>query len=103
MEKYEKQANGDYKIKGTNTIIKAPVDIGHAAGFEHRRLEIVAEELNMSQAEFNEYVNSRASKFQLENSSVNRSHEDEMKGKDIPESLETDMTDFVNKLRGKVK
>ena len=101
MEKYEKQANGDYKIKGTNTIIKAPVDIGHAAGFEHRRLEIVAEELNMSQAEFNEYVNSRASKFQLENSSVNRSHEDEMKGKYIPPELREDMTNFVNKLRGK--
>lgn len=57
----------------------------------------------MTQAEFNEYVNNRAGKFQLENSSVNRSHEDEMKGKDIPESLRIDMTDFVNQLRGKVK
>ena len=98
--RYIKLTNGDYQLKGTKIIIKAPVDIGYVAGFEHRRLEIVAEELKMTQAELNEYVNARSHKFQLENRSVNRSHIDEMSGKDIPSELKEDRTKFLNQLRG---
>lgn len=54
----------------------------------------------MTQAEFNEYVNARSHKFQLENRSVNRSHIDEMSGKDIPSELKEDRTKFLNQLRG---
>lgn len=54
----------------------------------------------MTQAEFNEYVNARSHKFQLENRSINRSHIDEMSGKDIPPELREDMTEFLNQLRG---
>ena len=100
MKNYEKLPDGDYKHIETGKTIKGPIDIGHVAGFEHRRLEIVAEELKMTQAEFNEYVNARSHKFQLENRSVNRSHIDEMSGKDIPSELKEDRTKFLNQLRG---
>ncbi|MCL1624310.1 HNH/ENDO VII family nuclease [Moraxella sp. Tifton1] len=100
MKNYKKLPNGDYEHIETGKTIKGPIDIGHVAGFEHRRLEIVAEELKMTQAEFNEYVNARSNKFQLENRSVNRSHIDEMSGKDIPPTLRKDMTEFLNQLRG---
>lgn len=100
MSNYEKLPNGDYKNIVTDEIIKGPIDIGHAYGWEHRRLEIVANELNMTQAEFNDYVNARPEKFRLENMSRNRSHADEMPGNDIDKELKEDMTDFINKLRG---
>lgn len=80
FENYEKLPNGDYKVKGKNIIIDGKIDIGHAYGWEHRRLSLAAKELKLTQKEFNDYVNARPEKFRLENMSSNRSHRYEKPG-----------------------
>ncbi|MFA9624267.1 GH-E family nuclease, partial [Moraxella sp. E6BC] len=40
-------------------MIKAPIDIGHAYGREHRRLVLAAQQTGLTQAQFNDFVNSR--------------------------------------------
>lgn len=95
IRNYEKLPNGDYLHKD-GTIIKGPIDIGHVYGWEHRRLEIAAKELNMTQTEFNEYVNARPENFRLENMSDNRSHSGEMSGSDDIERIKQDMQNFLN-------
>ena len=82
FEQYEVLPNGNYRDKITRAIVKGPIDIGHAYGWEHRRLSLAAKELNWSQKQFNNYVNARPNKFRLENMSENRSHRNEMPGKD---------------------
>lgn len=77
-------------------MIEGPIDIGHAYGWEHRRLELAAKELNMTQQQFNNYVNARPGHFRLENMSRNRSHYDEMLGKDDIERVKQDMQKFLN-------
>ena len=67
---YTKLDNGDYYDPANDIMIKGPIDIGHAYGREHRRLELAAE-LNMTQKEFNDYVNSHPEHFRLENMSKN--------------------------------
>ena len=96
---YTKLDNGDYYDPANNTTIKGPIDIGHAYGREHRRLELAAEELNMTQKEFNDYVNSHPKHFRLENMSRNRGHADEMEGKNIPDDLIEEMQIFLDKNR----
>ncbi|MBF0786255.1 hypothetical protein E4T80_12350 [Muribacter muris] len=34
--------------------MKSPIDIGHAYGWEHRRLSLAANELNLTQKQFND-------------------------------------------------
>ena len=99
FEQYEALPNGDYRDKITRAIIKGPIDIGHAYGWEHRRLSLAAKELNWSQKQFNDYVNARPNKFRLENMSENRSHRNEMPGKDDILDIKQDMRNFMN--RGK--
>ncbi|WP_448912314.1 polymorphic toxin-type HINT domain-containing protein [Haemophilus sputorum] len=94
FEQYEALPNGDYRDKITRAIIKGPIDIGHAYGWEHRRLSLAAKELNWSQKQFNDYVNARPNKFRLENMSENRSHRNEMPGKDDIERIVRDMKNF---------
>ena len=53
FEQYEALPNGNYRDKITRAIIKGPIDIGHAYGWEHRRLSLAAKELNWSQKQFN--------------------------------------------------
>lgn len=93
---YTKLDNGDYYDPANNTTIKGPIDIGHAYGREHRRLELAADELNMTQKEFNDYVNSHPQHFRLENMSKNRSHADEMEGKDGIQDIVVEMKQFLN-------
>ncbi|MFD1246153.1 GH-E family nuclease [Paralysiella testudinis] len=48
-------------------MVKQPVDYGHKYGWEHRRLVRAAEEVGMSQKQFDAYVNSRPEKFIIQN------------------------------------
>ena len=66
------------------------------SGQEHRRLSLAAKELNWSQKQFNDYVNARPNKFRLENMSENRSHRNEMPGKDDILDIKQDMRNFMN-------
>ena len=98
--RYQKLGDGNYKdLEGK--IIQGPIDIGHAPGWEHRRLQLVAKEVGMSKPEFNDYVNSIPEKFRLENRSVNRSHKDEMPGNDNLTEIMKSMREFLNNTRGK--
>ena len=99
FEQYEALPNGDYRDKITRTIIKGPIDIGHAYGWEHRRLSLAAKELNWSQKQFNDYVNARSNNFRLENMSENRSHRNEMPGNGKIQKIKEDMELFL-KQRG---
>ncbi|VEH67541.1 Uncharacterised protein [Rodentibacter pneumotropicus] len=90
---YEKLPNGNYRDLDGN-IIKAPIDIGHAYGWEHRRLSLAAKELNLTQKQFNDYVNARPERFRLENMSENRSHKNEMPGKGNIEDIRMDMQNY---------
>lgn len=92
---YTKLPNGDYYHALSNTTIKGPIDIGHAYGWEHRRLSLAAKELNMTQAQFNDYVNARPENFRLENMSRNRGHYDEMPGKGDIKKIKDDMKLFL--------
>ena len=96
FEQYEVLPNGNYRDKITRAIVKGPIDIGHAYGWEHRRLSLAAKELNWSQKQFNDYVNARPNKFRLENMSENRSHRNEMPGKDDILDIKQDMRNFMN-------
>lgn len=96
FEQYEALPNGNYRDKIARTIIKGPIDIGHAYGWEHRRLSLAAKELNWSQKQFNDYVNARPNKFRLENMSENRSHRNEMPGKGDILDIKQDMRNFMN-------
>ncbi|WP_077464644.1 polymorphic toxin-type HINT domain-containing protein [Rodentibacter caecimuris] len=93
---YEKLPNGDYRNKLSRQVVKSPIDIGHAYGWEHRRLSLAAKELNLTQKQFNDYVNARPEKFRLENMSENRSHKNEMPGKDNIDTIRNDMKKFFN-------
>ncbi|PRJ67577.1 GH-E family nuclease [Haemophilus influenzae] len=64
------------------------------SGWEHRRLEEAAKQLGLTRQEFNDYVNSRPNIFRLENRSENRSHRNEMPGKDDIERIVRDMKNF---------
>ncbi|WP_156819169.1 GH-E family nuclease [Psychrobacter lutiphocae] len=93
---YTKLPNGDYYNPVTDVTIKGPIDIGHAYGWEHRRLELAAEEVGLTQPQFNEYVNRHPEHFQLENMSINRSHVDEKPGKDEIEDITKEMLKDLN-------
>ena len=71
---------GQYKLKGTEIVIDGPFDIGHVPGWEHRRLDFAADQLGLTQTQFNDFVNAHPQNFRIENRSVNRSHQDEVPG-----------------------
>ena len=100
FSRYQKRGDGDY-LDSKDNLIQGPIDIGHAPGWEHRRLQLVAKEYGMSKPEFNDYVNSIPEKFRLENRSVNRSHVDEMPGNDNLTEIMKSMREFLNNTRGK--
>jgi hypothetical protein len=58
----------------TKEVITGEYDYGHKYGFEHRRLVLEALEKGMSQAQFNDWVNSHPEWFQIETPANNRSH-----------------------------
>jgi len=97
--RYQKLADGAY-LDSKDNLIQGPIDIGHAPGCEHRRLQLAAKEVGMSKPQFNDYVNSIPERFRLENRSVNRSHKDEMPGNGDIQKIKDDMELFL-KQRGK--
>lgn len=99
--RYQRQSDGKYWDIVRNEEIEGPVEIGHAYGWEHRRLSLAAKELDWSQPQFNDYVNSIPEWFRLENCSVNRSHKDEMPGNDNLKPIIDNMREFLNNTRGK--
>ena len=94
LSQYEQVSDNVFLHKETGEIVNGPFDIGHIPGWEHRRLSLAAKELNWSQKQFNDYVNARPNKFRLENMSENRSHRNEMPGKDDIERIVRDMKNF---------
>ncbi|WP_432481886.1 GH-E family nuclease [Moraxella sp. ZY200743] len=84
-------------------MIKAPIDIGHAYGREHRRLKILAHEFHLTQSQFNDFINAHPEYFRLENMYSNRSHSGEMPGNAIPSQLRQDMINFCKKHQCGVK
>ncbi|TCK01498.1 filamentous hemagglutinin [Volucribacter psittacicida] len=91
---YKELSNGDY-LDSKGNLIKGPIDIGHAYGWEHRRLSLAAKELNLTQQQLNDYVNARPERFRLENRSINRSHKNEMPGKNNIKDILEDMNKFL--------
>ena len=57
----------------------------------------------MTQQQFNDYVNAHPEHFRLENMSKNRSHRDEMEGKDIPDKLRNEMQAWLEHHRNQGK
>ncbi len=72
--------HGQYKLKGTDIVIDGPFDIGHVPGWEHRRLDFAADQLGLTQAQFNDFVNAHPQNFRIENRSDNRNHKGEEPG-----------------------
>ena len=94
LSQYEQVSDNVFLHKETGDIVNGPFDIGHIPGWEHRRLEEAAKQLGLTRQEFNDYVNSRPNIFRLENRSENRSHRNEMPGKDDIERIVHDMKNF---------
>ncbi|VEG12517.1 GH-E family nuclease [Moraxella cuniculi] len=94
MADYEKLPNGDYRHKTTRTVVKAPVDFGHAYGYEHRRLVLAAQQTGLTQAQFNDFVNSRPDYFRLENRADNQSHRYEKPGNGDLQKIIEDINKF---------
>ncbi|PSV06498.1 hypothetical protein C0W96_08530 [Photobacterium kishitanii] len=90
-----KDVNGNFIDDKGNIISNR--HYGHKPGFEHRRLVRAAEELGMSQAEFNDYVNANPDHFQIEDAKTNLSHKNEKPGSgDLDEIIEH-MEEFLEK------
>lgn len=94
-DRYTKLANGSYMDVDGN-IIKPPIQIGHAYGWENRRLLRAGEELGMTQKQLNDYVNARPERFRLENGSENMSHRHEKPGNGDLDDIIKDMRNFLN-------
>lgn len=97
MANYEKLPNGNYRNKETGEMIKGPIDIGHTYGREHRRLVLAAQQVGLTQAQFNDFVNSRPDYFRLENRLDNQSHHYEKLGNDDLGEVIDDMKQFKHK------
>jgi len=67
---------------------------GHKKGYENRRILAAAEQLKLTQQQLNEYVNARASHFQIEDAARNLSHADELAGRDNLAPILRDMRRF---------
>jgi filamentous hemagglutinin len=74
-------------------VIETPT-YGHIYGRENRRILAAADELNLSQAQLNEYVNARPGFFRVEEESRNLSHIDEMPGSGDYDEILLDMEEF---------
>ncbi|MPX45405.1 hypothetical protein CPI12_00125, partial [Moraxella catarrhalis] len=79
---YIRLPNGNYQHKDTREIVISPTQYGHTYGREHRRLVLAAEQTGLTQAQFNDFINSRPDYFRLENASDNMGHRNEKPGSD---------------------
>lgn len=87
--------DGSYRDNVSREVIKPPVHIGHAYGWENRRLLKAADELGMTQKQLNDYVNARPNRFRLENATQNLSHRHEKPGSNDMEDIKRDMIYFM--------
>ncbi|PSW57404.1 hypothetical protein C0W54_21755 [Photobacterium kishitanii] len=90
-----KDVNGNFIDDKGNIISNR--HYGHKPGFEHRRLVRAAEELGMSQAEFNDYVNANPDHFQIEDAKTNLSHKNEKPGNGELNKIKRHMKQFLKK------
>ncbi len=70
-------ADGRFIDPNTRQPIDGPYDLGHKPGHEYWRLREYAVQQNMTQSQFNNYVNN-PSFYQIESPSANRSHRYEL-------------------------
>jgi hypothetical protein len=78
----KKAPDGRFLDANTGQPIDGPYHYGHKYGFEHRRLALEAQKRGMSQAQFNDWVNSHPEWFQIESEASNLSHQYEKPGID---------------------
>ena len=71
-----KDENGNFTYKGET--IHGNWDYGHVYGHENWHEIQEAEKAGMTQDEFNDHINSHPEYFEIQPSSVNRSHAEEM-------------------------
>lgn len=97
-DRYTALPDGSYRDKVSREIIKPPIQIGHAYGWENRRLLRAGEELGMSQKQLNDYVNDRSRNstlFRLENGPANMSRRHEKPGNGELQRIKEDMVKFL--------
>ncbi|CAM3968185.1 S-type Pyocin [Vibrio aerogenes] len=68
---------------------------GHKSGHENRRILKAADEMGMTQAELNDFVNAHPDYFQIEDAKRNLSHKDEKPGTDDLRQILRDMRKFL--------
>ncbi|OAV11889.1 hypothetical protein AO377_0042 [Moraxella catarrhalis] len=94
---YIRLPNGNYQHKDTREIVISPTQYGHTYGREHRRLVLAAEQTGLTQAQFNDFINSRPDYFRLENASDNMGHRNEKPGSDDLGEIIRHMNQFKRK------
>jgi Domain of unknown function (DUF4157)/HNH/ENDO VII superfamily nuclease with conserved GHE residues len=80
-ESENKMPDGRYRDPD-GVVRNPPYQIGHRYGLESRRLILQAMEERMTQAEFNDFINSHPEFFRIESAEFNLSHQGEMPGND---------------------
>jgi hypothetical protein len=80
-EAENKMPDGRYRDPD-GAVRNPPYQIGHRYGLESRRLILQAMEERMTQAEFNDFINSHPEFFRIESAEFNLSHQGEMPGND---------------------
>ncbi|WP_283131101.1 S-type pyocin domain-containing protein [Enterovibrio norvegicus] len=89
-----KDANGQFIDKEDNII--EDWQYGHRKGFENRRVLKAADEMGMTQAELNDFMNSRPDYYQIEDEKLNLSHVNEKPGNGELEKIIEHMEEFLD-------
>jgi len=76
-----KTPEGKFIDPNTGEVIADKYHFGHRYGYEHRRLLVEAGAKQMTQKEFNDWVNGHPEWFQIEDPLSNMSHQFEKPGK----------------------
>ncbi|WP_258105912.1 S-type pyocin domain-containing protein [Vibrio jasicida] len=88
-----KDANGQFIDKKNNII--EDWHYGHKHGLENRRVLRAADEMGMTQAELNDFMNTHSDYYQIEDAKTNLSHAGEKPGYDDLREIERDMKRFL--------
>ncbi|MEI8633446.1 GH-E family nuclease [Vibrio sp. PP-XX7] len=70
---------------------------GHRPGVENRRILKAADEMGMTQAELNDFVNEHPEYYQIEDTTTNLSHVNEKPGSDDLGDIIRQMAKFLEK------
>ncbi|HTF95531.1 MAG TPA: RHS repeat-associated core domain-containing protein [Cellvibrio sp.] len=89
-----KNSTGKFVDQNGNVINE--IHYGHIAGHENRRILAAADQLGLTQAQLNDYVNARPQFFKIEEAKKNLSHADELPGRDNFDHIVIDMEDFFD-------